>query len=407
MSSNMWKENKLGDIAEIKTGPFGSHLKNEQYIYGGTPVITVEHITNFAIANINYPSVNKYDAERLATYTLQEGDIVFSRVGSVDLSAYVNNINNGWIFSSRMLRVRVKKEIDAKYLSYFFRQRSFREYILNISVGATMPSINTKILQGISVTYPPLPEQQAIAGVLSVLDDKIDLLQRQNQTLEQMAATLFRQWFIEEAQEDWEEVSLEYFGKIVCGKTPSKQNLEYFGDEVPFLKIPDMHGKTFIYTTSDGLSFRGAESQIKKMIPKNSICVSCIATVGLVSISGVNLQTNQQINSIVPKDEKYIYFLYLYMKNMYAELQNLASGGTATLNLNTTDFSKILIKNPIDRILSNFNDVAKSMFEKIAANYQQMQTLQTLRDTLLPKLISGEVRLKGFTEKVEGLQDAS
>ena len=130
-----WIETELGQIAEVQTGPFGSQLKNEQYITGGTPVITVEHIKNFRIIDFNYPSVKNEDKERLSKYLLKEGDIVFSRVGSVDLSAYVQRHQNGWMFSSRMLRVRPEKsEVDARFLSYYFRQSKFRDYILNISV---------------------------------------------------------------------------------------------------------------------------------------------------------------------------------------------------------------------------------------------------------------------------------
>lgn len=177
-------------------------------------------------------------------------------------------------------------------------------------------------------------------------------------------------------------------------KTPSKKNESYYGNDVPFLKIPDMHGKVFISNTTDNLSLSGSESQIKKLLPRNSICVSCIATVGLVCINDVELHTNQQINSIVLDNNKYLYFLFLTMKSMYEELHNLASGGTATLNLNTGDFSKILISKPDEKLLEMFNQVAIPSFDKIRKNTQQIQTLQNLRDTLLPKLMSGEVRVK-------------
>ena len=140
------------------------------------------------------------------------------------------------MFSSRMLRVRPYKEVNSKFLSYFFQQNRFREYILNISVGATMPSINTDILKGIPVSYPPLLEQKAIASVLFSLDDKIDLLHRQNNTLEAMAETLFRQRFVEptragephaggEAQEDWEKVTLDSLINISSGKGLKKERL--------------------------------------------------------------------------------------------------------------------------------------------------------------------------------------
>src|SRR5690606_40285624 len=137
---------------------------------------------------------------------------------------------------------------------------------------------------------------------------------RQKQTLEQMAETLFRQWFVENSNSDWEERPLSDFGQIICGKTPSKKKSEYFEGEYPFIKIPDMHGNTFVFETQDSLSEKGFLSQKKKALPAKSISVSCIATVGLVTMNAFPSQTNQQINSII-SEEKYRYYLYCEMKN--------------------------------------------------------------------------------------------
>ena len=286
-----------------------------------------------------------------------------------------------------------------KFLKYALLA-SKEELLILSEIGGTRNALTKGMLEDFEIQLPPLPEQKAIASVLSSLDDKIDLLHRQNKILEAMAETLFRQWFIEEAKEDWEECELSDFGQIVCGKTPSKSNANYFGNDIPFLKIPDMHGKVFIAKTTDNLSQLGALSQAKKMVPKNSICVSCIATVGLVSITDCDLQTNQQINSIIPNESKFLYYLYEVMLDMYEDLHNLASGGTATLNLNTGDFSKIKIAKPDDVTLLQFNNAATPLFSKIRFNDSQIQTLEQLRDTLLPKLMSGEVRVQYQTEEI-------
>jgi type I restriction enzyme S subunit len=209
-----------------------------------------------------------------------------------------------------------------------------------------------------------------------------------------LAQTLFREWFIEEAGDEWEEKPLSYFGDVVCGKTPSKKNIEYYNGNIPFIKIPDMHGNTFIFNTTDTLTEEGSNSQKNKLLPPKSICVSCIATVGLVSMNIIESQTNQQINSIIPKQDNYRYFLYLYMKSSYDLLHAMASGGTATLNLNTGDFKKMGILKPNEDILNNFHNLVEPQFNKIFANQQQIKTLENLRDTLLPKLMSGEVRVK-------------
>ncbi|HMQ70653.1 MAG TPA: restriction endonuclease subunit S, partial [Ignavibacteria bacterium] len=179
-----WKEYRLGEIAEVQTGPFGSQLHQSDYKTIGTPIITVEHLGENKIIHSNLPLVGDDDKKRLNKYLLQEGDIVFSRVGSVDRRAYVGKDENGWMFSGRCLRVRANKKIVIqKFLSFYFGQEDFKETIRRIAVGATMPSINTTILKEVEIKIPDKNSQIFIAEVLSSLDDKIDLLHRQNKTL--------------------------------------------------------------------------------------------------------------------------------------------------------------------------------------------------------------------------------
>ncbi len=186
-----WKNSTLGSIADVKTGPFGSALLNEQYVVGGTPVITVEHIKKFRIANLNYPSVSEEDRDRLSAYSLEEGDIVFSRVGSVDLNALVRFKNSGWLFSSRMLRVRPNRSIiDPILLSLFLRLPSTRNHIISISVGSTMPSINTVILKSIPVQYGPSSVNEKLRFCFRVFDERVANYDRQNQTLTKMKELL-------------------------------------------------------------------------------------------------------------------------------------------------------------------------------------------------------------------------
>ncbi len=161
----------------VQTGPFGSQLHKEDYVTEGTPIITVEHLGDNRIIHIDTPFVTDEDKKRLQKYQMKEGDIIFSRVGSVDRRALVRKDEDGWLFSGRCLCVRVDKtKIDPTYLSYFFGLESFKNYIRGIAVGATMPSINTKILSEVPVYYPEnLNRQKQTAKILSDLDDKIHL----------------------------------------------------------------------------------------------------------------------------------------------------------------------------------------------------------------------------------------
>lgn len=395
-----WKKSCLGDIAYVQTGPFGSQLKNSQYIHGGIPVVTVEHINNFRIKNFTYPSVSEENKNRLLKYTLIEGDIVFTRVGSVDLSAYVSNECSGWLFSSRMLRVRVQKNVDSKFLSYYFQQKAFRDYILNVSVGATMPSINTQILKSMEVSYPSLPEQKAIASVLSSLDNKIDLLHRQNKTLESMAETLFRQWFVEEVQDDYSDITIETVIETTSGGTPSRKQMEYYQNGNTFwVKSKELNG-LFINSTEEKITDEAIKNSSAKLLPKHSILIAMYgATVGEYAVISKPMSCNQAICALKPNDNYPYTYIFMYVKTQKDELINQAVG-SAQQNISQALIKKMKVSSNLG-LINKYHNTVLHMFEKIEENSKQIQTLEKLRDTLLPKLMSGEVRVNYTPEEIK------
>lgn len=193
--------------------------------------------------------------------------------------------------------------------------------------------------------------------------------------------------------EGWEVRTIKEFGKVVCGKTPSKSNPDFYGGSIPFVKIPNMHNEVFVLSTDEYLTEKGSESQANKLIPPGSISVSCIATVGKVIITNQPCHTNQQINSVVPNELIYRYFLYFTMLNLERHFHDLASAGSTTLNMNTSTFSNISILFPSKEVLSEFHKLVFPKFSKILQNQMEKETLTNLRDRLLPELISGRVRV--------------
>jgi len=388
---NKWRECLLQDIAEVQTGPFGSQLKNHQYITGGTPVVTVEHIDNFRIKDFDYPSVTDEDKRRLSKYLLKSGDIIFTRVGSVDLSAFVQPNQDGWMFSSRMLRVRVGSEIDPRFLSYYFQQKQFREYILNISVGATMPSINTGILKGLPVSYPPFTEQKAISLVLSSLDDKIDLLHRQNKTLEAMAETLFRQWFIEEAQENWEEQPLSniasFLNGLACQKFPYENDLE----RLPVLKIKDL--RNGISESSDW-----ATSKVKPqyIVKKGDVIFSWSASLMVKVWDGEPCVLNQHLFKVT--SAKFPKWFYLLWCNFHlSRFISISSSHATTMgHIKRGDLDKAIVLIPPGPVLSKMSNTMIPLLQKKIDNSIQIHTLSNIRDMLLPNLMNGYVRTESL-----------
>lgn len=173
----------LSEIADIQTGPFGSQLHNEDYVDFGTPIVTVEHLGHRRFTTQNLPFVSDADEKRLSKYAMRTGDTIFSRVGSVDRCSFVSTAENGWLFSGRCLRVRPGENIDGLFLYYYLSSKPVAQYIRNIAVGATMPSINTTLLGEVPVTLPGHDKQVKIASVLSAFDDMIEVNRQTNDYL--------------------------------------------------------------------------------------------------------------------------------------------------------------------------------------------------------------------------------
>ncbi len=368
-----WKEYKIEEIATVQTGPFGSQLHMSDYKIIGTPIITVEHLGENKIIHDNLPLVSNEDKQRLIKYTLKEGDIVFSRVGSVDRRAYVSDEEDGWMFSGRLLRVRVNKDkVCPKFLSFYFGQESFKETIRRIAVGATMPSINTTILSEIEVVIPQKKEQTAIASILSSLDDKIDLLHRQKRTLEQLAETLFRQWFVEEAEESWEVGKLNDLAVFSNGKTRP--------NEVENGGIPIYGGNGILGFTNQS-NYEGLSIIIGRV---GAYC-------GSLYIENKPIWLTDNALIARGKKEDYTFYLFYLLKSL--ELNSMAEGSSHPL-LTQTLLKSIDISIPPSQKVLNFNEQVSVFWNNIFANQTQIRTLTQTRDTLLPKLMSAEVRVE-------------
>lgn len=174
-----WRQSTLRAVADVKTGPFGSALHERDYVSRGTPIITVEHLGEYGVNGNGAPMVSDADRQRLKAYALTEGDIVFSRVGSIDRNARISVRESGWLFSGRLLRLRFKSDVaDSRFMSVQFNSKAFIERVKAVAVGQTMPSLNTAILNGIEILLPSLKEQQRIGEIAEEIDADILQLQR-------------------------------------------------------------------------------------------------------------------------------------------------------------------------------------------------------------------------------------
>ena len=390
-----WRECKLGDFAEIQTGPFGSQLHAADYVDVGIPSIMPTNIgSRLEVRTDSIACIKGSDAKRLEKYLVKENDIVYSRRGDVEKCAFITSSQSGWLCGTGCLRVRfISTELFPKFCAYYLSTEDTKGWVSGNAVGTTMPNLNSSILKKVPLTLPPLEEQKAIAAVLSSLDDKIDLLHRQNQTLEAIAATLFRQWFVEEAQEDWEEVAVGDFvelNRASIDKSYPHKTIEYLDTgSLTEGKIESLLS----------LILGEAPSRAKRLVQHNDVLISTVRPDqkhnGIIKnpIDNLVVSTGFCVLTCSKIDPHFIYLL-LTNDEMTDYLHTIAEGSTSTYpSLKPSDIGAIVFQLPPDVRLREFAVIAHHSWEKIEKNYIQIRTLEKLRDTLLPKLMSGEVRV--------------
>ena len=409
-----WKHYKMDElIEEISMGPFGSDVKKEFYVDNGVPILNGSNLQGFKLQEDSFGYLTKEKADSLKKCNAHRGDIIVTHRGTLGQIVYVpvNSKYDRYVISQSQFRFRCKADlVDVQYLVYYFHTREGQYKILANASQVGVPALAraTSTFRLIDIKLPSLKDQRRIASILSSLDRKIELNNKINADLEEMVQAIFKNWFVDfepfkdgkfvdselgMIPEGWKVGCLGDMGNIVCGKTPSKANSNYYGGDIPFIKIPDMHGNVFVENSEDRLTEEGSLSQIKKLIPPYSLMVSCIATVGLVSINTKPSHTNQQINTVIPHNKSALFYLYQHIKNNEEFLKNMGRGGTTTLNVNTKSFSNIRLLIPSEIALDQFHGIVEGLFKKIELNMHESRTLSLLRDTLLPRLMSGELEV--------------
>ena len=399
-----WKEVTLGDFMQCNPK---RTIKKGQKARKITMDLLIPH--SKTIRNWNYEPYS-------GGAKFQNGDTIMARITPClenGKHAFVSILNKGEIaYGSTEYFVFCGKEdvSDNDFVYYLTKTPLFRDTAIKSMVGSSgRQRAQMDVLENLKMLVPKdISDQRRIASILSSLDRKIELNNKINADLEEMAQAIFKNWFVDfepfkdgkfvdselgMIPEGWKVGCLGDMGTIVCGKTPSKANSNYYGGDIPFIKIPDMHGNVFVESSEDRLTEQGSLRQIKKLIPPYSLMVSCIATVGLVSINTKPSHTNQQINTIIPHNKSALFYLYQYIKNNEELLKNMGRGGTTTLNVNTKSFSNIRLFIPSDIALLQFHQIVEGLFKKIELNMQESRTLSLLRDTLLPRLMSGELEV--------------
>lgn len=340
--------------------------------------------------------------ELLRKGKLNRGDIVLTTRGTVGNTALYDEtvqfedvrINSG------MVIIRMKPtNVESSFFLYFLRQLDYTSFVS----GSAQPQLPIRDLKQIEIVLPPLPEQKAIASVLSSLDDKIDLLHRQNKTLEAMAETLFRQWFIEEAKEDWEEADLTQLIELQSGYAFKSKDFQESGS-FGVIKIKNISGNIIDIGQTDFVADEiGLATAQRFHVKSGQVLIAMtgaeIGKLGLIPKTTKQLLLNQRVGVLVPRFKGAEYLAYLHLKSEFGQdyIENSATG-SAQPNISGSLIEACPFPSIDNELLRQCGMQVQIYYEKVKENLGQIQTLENLRDTLLPKLMSGEVRVQYQTE---------
>jgi type I restriction enzyme, S subunit len=444
--SSEWRSTTLGQICEkqggaIQTGPFGSQLHTSDYREFGIPVVMPTNIGDGGIVEDGIARIDQADVERLSQHKLRMGDIVFSRRGDVTKNALIRPHEIGWFCGTGCLKVRIGNEsiASAKFISHCLRLPDIKDWLIRHAVGATMPNLNTGILSAVPIYLPPLQTQLQIAALLGALDDRIALLRETNTTLEAIAQALFKSWFVDfdpararmesrapEYMDDataalfphgfeesefglvprgWRASNMGDVSTVGIGKTPPRKEPQWFSvssEDTRWVSIRDMGAlSVFASQTSEYLKEESIQRFNVRVVPDNTTLLSFKMTIGRVAITDGEMTTNEAIAHFKLAAESPLTseFIYLHLKQFnYSSLSSTSSIADA-VNSKTVRSIPVLV--PDAEVLHAFQDQIKPIFRRLKVIEQQAQTLATLRDTLLPRLISGALRLPEAEAQVE------
>ncbi|ADR18490.1 restriction endonuclease subunit S [Calditerrivibrio nitroreducens] len=384
-----WKRVKLGEVIEIITG--------------GTPKTSVPEYWNGDIPWLSITDFNNgrkycYNAEKKitekglkesTTNILKKGQIIISARGTVGV---ISMLGRDMAFNQSCYGINAKAGLTFNDFIYYLLKFNIPHFISN-SYGAVFDTITKQTFEQIIIKLPPLPEQKAIASVLSSLDDKIDLLHRQNQTLEKMAETLFRKWFIEDAKDDWEEVSL---GNSELS-TIINSGIDKFEGEKIYLATGDVQDTNI--TGGIKITYENRPSRANMQPVKFSVWFAKKGGVRKLLMFDDYSDINKYILSTgfsgLKTNELSHYYIWCFiLTKEFQEIKDSFVSGSVQPDITNEGIKQITILRPDDQTLINFNKIMKPLFYKCQQNKLQIRTLENLRDTLLPKLMSGEVRVK-------------
>ncbi len=344
--------------------------------------------------------ITEFELESFSGGTkFRNGDTIMARITPClenGKTAKVNILDDGEVGfgSTEYIVFRAREGVDADFVYYLISSPLVREPAIKSMVGSSgRQRVQTDVVQGITVMVPTLEEQEAIAGILKLLDDKIAVNRKINHNLEQQVQSYFQELFVDNVAPEWITGTISDFGAVVGGSTPSKAKPEYYTKSgIAWITPKDLsiNKSKFISHGENDITDLGLKNSSATIMPKGTVLFSSRAPIGYIAIAAGEVTTNQGFKSIVPKLEIGTAFVYFFLKRNLSIIEGMASGSTFK-EVSGSTMKNIPAVIPDNETLAKFNDFCAPIFAQQQVLEEQNQSLVILRDNLLPKLMSGEV----------------
>lgn len=404
-----WKTYRLEDLCTSK-GSYGIGAPAVAYDANKYTYLRITDINDDGTLNRN--GLMSVEDERAGDYLLKENDIVFARTGNSTGRTYFYDGRDGeLVYAGFLIKFSLDNEkVNPRILKYYTHSQPYYDWVRSFDTGGTRGNINAKVFGAMPITLPPRHQQDRIVEILKSLDDKIELNRRINANLEAQAQALFRSWFVDfepfrdgpfvdsqlgKIPQGWKICCVEDLASyMVSGGTPKSLDSSYYNGDIRWFTTKELKDG-FLFDSEKHISETALKNSAAKLLPENTVLMAIYAspTVGRLGILTAESTYNQAAVGIIAKKEIGYAFLYLLLLSERTNLNNLASGA-AQQNLNVGIVKRYRVLVPTIDILNSFNEIVNPIFTTIKNNTTQIHNLSALRDTLLPKLMAGEIAIE-------------
>ena len=389
-----------GAITTHKDGNFGAlYPKANEFGSEGVPFLTAKSLRDGKIDIDNAPRLVDERADKLRFGFIEPGDVLLSHNATIGRVAIVPNFTGRLLVGTSLTYFRVNpQKLSARYLAAYFAGRDFQNQLASVMSFTTRNQVPITLQRRLSVVVPPLQEQETIAGMLGALDDKIELNRRMNETLEALAQSLFKSWFVDATQsalpKGWREVPFTETVEIIGGGTPKTSVAEYWGGDIRWFSVVDapQGSDLFVIDTEKKITQAGVDNSSTQVLPVGTTIISARGTVGKVALVGVPMAMNQSCYGLRGKAGKQGFHTYFVTRALVSQLQQHAHGSVFDTITRDT-LAGVQVALPPAAVVEQFEETVSPLMEHIRNNLHESRTLAALRDALLPKLLSGELRV--------------